>query len=73
MLLKEALERTNKLGLIHIAIRKKQHLAIIRNFEDGLMLQTIHYPNEIRDITNTPNLPSNEKLSDSKNKNSPQQ
>ena len=24
------------------------------------MLQTIHYPNEIRDITNTPNLPSNE-------------
>ena len=24
------------------------------------MLQTIHYPNEIRAITNTPNLPSNE-------------
>ncbi|MDF4756732.1 hypothetical protein P3527_28165, partial [Vibrio parahaemolyticus] len=24
------------------------------------MLQTIHYPNEIRDITNIPNLPSNE-------------
>ncbi|EEM85288.1 hypothetical protein bthur0011_6790 [Bacillus thuringiensis serovar huazhongensis BGSC 4BD1] len=60
LLLKEALERTNKLGLIHISIRKKQHLAIIRNFEDGLMLQTIHYPNEIREITNTPNLPSNE-------------
>ena len=39
---------------------EKQHLAIIRNFEDGLILQTIHYPNEIRDITNTPNLPSNE-------------
>ncbi len=24
------------------------------------MLQTIHYPNEIRNITTTPNLPSNE-------------
>ena len=71
LLLKEALERTNKLGLIHIAIRK-QHLAIIRNFEDGLMLQTIHYPNEIRDITNTPNLPSNENYP-IQNKNSPQQ
>ena len=71
LLLKEALERTNKLGLIHISIRK-QHLAIIRNFEDGLMLQTIHYPNEIRDITNTPNLPSNENYP-IQNKNSPQQ
>ncbi|MDZ5607376.1 Ku protein [Bacillus pseudomycoides] len=60
LLLKESLERTNKLGLIHISIRKKQHLAIIRNFQDGLILQTIHYPNEIRNIKHTPNLPSNE-------------
>ena len=36
------------------------------------MLQTIHYPNEIRAITNTPNLPSNENYP-IQNKNSPQQ
>ncbi|HEK9101746.1 Ku protein [Bacillus pfraonensis] len=60
LLLKESLERTNKLGLIHISIRKKQHLAIIRSFQDGLILQTIHYPNEIRNIKHTPNLPSTE-------------
>ena len=35
------------------------------------MLQTIHYPNEIRAITNTPNLPSNENYP-IQNKNSPQ-
>lgn len=38
LLLKEALDRTNKLGLIHITIRKKQHLAIIRSFQEGLIL-----------------------------------
>lgn len=57
VLLKEVLERTNKLGIIHIVIRKKQHLAIIRSFQEGLILQTIHYPNEIRNIKHTPNLP----------------
>ncbi|MGF9955036.1 MULTISPECIES: non-homologous end joining protein Ku [Bacillus] len=60
LLLKEALDRTNKLGLIHITIRKKQHLAIIRSFQEGLILQTIHYPDEIRNIKNMPGLPKNE-------------
>lgn len=57
LLLKESLERTNKLGLIHITIRKKPHLAIIRSFQEGLILQTIHYPDEIRNIKNMPDLP----------------
>ncbi|MEK4916136.1 MULTISPECIES: non-homologous end joining protein Ku [Bacillus] len=60
LLLKEALERTNKLGLIHITIRKKPHLAIIRSFQEGLILQTLHYPDEIRNIKNMPDLPNNE-------------
>ncbi len=60
MLLKEALERTNKLGLIYITIRKKPHLAIIRSFEEGRILQTIHYPDEIRNIKNMSGLPNNE-------------
>ncbi|MGE7636143.1 Ku protein [Bacillus paramycoides] len=60
LLLKEALERTNKLGLIHITIRKKPHLAIIRSFQEGFILQTIHYPDEIRNIKNMPGLPKNE-------------
>lgn len=60
LLLKEALDRTNKLGLIYITIRKKQHLAIIHSFQEGLILQTIHYPDEIRNIKNMPGLPKNE-------------
>ncbi|PEA29544.1 hypothetical protein COL47_30545 [Bacillus toyonensis] len=60
MLLKEALERTNKLGLIYITLRKQPNLAIIRSFEEGLILQTIHYPDEIRNIKNMPGLPNNE-------------
>ncbi|MCP1122508.1 Ku protein [Bacillus sp. 3103sda1] len=60
LLLKEALERTNKLGLVHISLRQKQHLAIIRNFHQGLMLQTIHYSDEIRKVESIPNLPKHE-------------
>ncbi|MDM5187246.1 Ku protein [Bacillus sp. DX4.1] len=60
LLLKEALERTNKLGLVHISVRKKTHLAIIRSFQEGLILQTIHYPDEIRNIRDIPDLPKNE-------------
>lgn len=60
LLLKEALERTNKLGLIHTIIRKKLHLAIIRSFQEGLILQTIQYPDEIRNINNMPGLSKNE-------------
>ncbi|PEP99897.1 non-homologous end joining protein Ku [Bacillus toyonensis] len=60
LLLKEALERTNKVGLIYITLRKKTHLAIIRSFQEGIILQTLHYPDEIRTIKNMPNLPNKE-------------
>ncbi|MEI4803493.1 Ku protein [Bacillus sp. NPDC077411] len=62
LLLKEALDRTNKLGLVHISLRKKQHLAIVRNFGQGLLLQTIHYSDEIREVENIPNLPKHEEI-----------
>lgn len=62
ILLKQALERTGKIGIVKISLRNRQHLAIIRVHEDGLILETIHYPDEVRSITQVPNLPSEQEV-----------
>jgi DNA end-binding protein Ku len=61
-LLRQALERTGKIGMVKISLRSRQHLAVIRVHEHGLILETIHYPNEVRSIKQVPNLPSEEQV-----------
>ncbi|MCP8968620.1 Ku protein [Ectobacillus ponti] len=57
LLLRQALERTGKIGLVKISLRSRQHLAIIRVLDDCLILETIHYPDEVRTVDQVPNLP----------------
>ena len=47
-LLWQAMEESGKVALAHITMRSKQHLACLRVFEQGLVLETMHYPKEIR-------------------------
>ncbi|WP_407307767.1 Ku protein [Desulfosporosinus sp. SB140] len=47
-LLSKAMEESGKVALARITMRSKQHLACLRVFEDGLVLETMHYPKEIR-------------------------
>ena len=61
-LLRQALERTGKIGIAKISLRSRQHLAVIRVHEHGLILETIHYPDEVRSIDQVPNLPSEEQV-----------
>ncbi|MFB5281799.1 Ku protein [Peribacillus sp. Hz7] len=62
VLLRQALERTGKIGIVKISLRSRQHLAIIRVYKHGLILETIHYPDEVRSIQQVSNLPSEEQV-----------
>ena len=47
-LLVRALEETGKVGIAKVVIRNKQHLACLRPYEDGLVLETMYYADEVR-------------------------
>src|SRR2546423_5720703 len=47
-LLVEALEQTGKVAIAKVVIRKKQHLAALRPYEDLLLLETMYFADEVR-------------------------
>ena len=55
-LLKQALENTQRVAVAKVALRQKEYLCCLRPFEQGIMLETMHYPDEIRG-TDELNLP----------------
>lgn len=56
-LLLEAIKQTGKIGIAKISIRSKSNLAAIRVVDNCLCLETMHFPDEIRAISQVPNLP----------------
>jgi len=61
-LLRKALEESDKVGLAKIIIRSKEQMAVIRVFESTLVMETIHYPDEVRNTIDVPNIPSEDKV-----------
>ena len=49
-LLREALKKSGKVGVAQIVIRVKQHLAVIAAVGDALVLNTLRYPEEIKEV-----------------------
>ncbi|MGH2931265.1 MAG: Ku protein [Gaiellaceae bacterium] len=47
-LLVKALDETGKVGIAKVVIRNKEHLAALRPYEGVLLLETMYYPDEIR-------------------------
>jgi DNA end-binding protein Ku len=47
-LLRATLEETGRVAVAKIAIREKEHLAVIRPLREGLVLETMYWPDEIR-------------------------
>jgi len=47
-LLCQAMEESGKVAVARVTMRSKQHLACLRVFEQGLVMETMHYPKEIR-------------------------
>jgi DNA end-binding protein Ku len=62
-LLRKALQESQKVGLAKIIIRSKEQLAVIRVYENTLVMETIHYPDEVRKSGDVPNIPSGDKVS----------
>ncbi|MDE3839215.1 Ku protein [Bacillus methanolicus] len=61
-LLRKALEESEKVGIAKIIIRSKEQLAVIRVFENTLLMETIHYPDEVRPAADVPNVPAENKV-----------
>ncbi|WP_442594119.1 non-homologous end joining protein Ku [Neobacillus sp. D3-1R] len=61
-LLRKALQESAKVGLAKINIRSKEQLAVIRVYENTLVMETIHYPDEVRKVVDVPNVPAEDKV-----------
>ena len=55
-LLKQALENTQRVAVAKVSLRQKEQICCLRPFDHGIVLQTMHWPDEIRGI-NELNLP----------------
>lgn len=49
-LLREALEASEKIAIAKVVIKTRQHLAAVKPQENGLMLELMHFANELIDV-----------------------
>lgn len=63
-LLRKALQESNKVGLAKIIIRAKEQLAVLRVFENTLVMETIHFPDEVRASADVPNVPTEDNITE---------
>lgn len=57
-LLREAMNQSGRIAVAKITIRDKQSLAAVRVYQNLLVMETIFYPDEVRDIAQVPNVPA---------------
>ncbi|RST72985.1 Ku protein [Siminovitchia acidinfaciens] len=57
-LLRKALTESEKVGIAKIIIRSKEQLAVIRVYKDTLLMEIIHFPDEVRNVSDVPNVPA---------------
>lgn len=55
-LLREALAKSKKIGIAKITIRSKERLAALRVLNDHLVLETLHFPDEVRSTVDLPQI-----------------
>ena len=49
-LLRDALKGSEKIGIAKVVIKTRQHLAAVKPQDEGLMLELMHFPGELRDL-----------------------
>ncbi len=62
-LLRKALLQSDKVGIAKITMRSKEQLAVVRVYENTLVMETIHYPDEVRATADVPNVPEEDEIS----------
>jgi DNA end-binding protein Ku len=55
-LLHDAMEATGKVAVAKVAFRTSEHLAVVRLHNRGLVLNMIHYPDEVRNEEGVPGI-----------------
>jgi DNA end-binding protein Ku len=50
-LLRNALEASDRIGIAKVVIKTRQHLAAIKSQQNGLMLELMHFPEELADVS----------------------
>lgn len=55
-LLRESLAKSKKIGIAKITIRSKERLAAVRVLNDHLVLETLHFPDEVRSTVDLPQI-----------------
>lgn len=63
-LLRKALMESKKVGIAKIVIRSKEQLAVIRVYENTLVMETIHFPDEVRKASDVPSVPAEDKVTE---------
>lgn len=63
-LLRTALRQTGKIGVAKLMIRSLEQLAVIRVYGNTLLVETIHYPEEVRPLADVPNIPEESVVTD---------
>lgn len=58
--MRKTLKESGKIGVAKIIIRSKEQLAVVRVYEDTLVMETIHFPDEVRSTADVPTIPSEE-------------
>ncbi|MEK3805246.1 Ku protein [Bacillus sp. FSL H8-0547] len=56
-LLREALLKSGKIGVAEMTIRSKQQLAVLRVYQNTIVMETVHYPDEVRKASDVPSVP----------------
>jgi len=55
-LLCETLKQSQKVGVGRVVLRDRENIVLLTPHKNGLLLYKLRYPEELRDITNVPNL-----------------
>jgi DNA end-binding protein Ku len=64
-LLRAAMQRANKIAIASLIMRNKEYLVAIRPNGDGLVLETLYFADEIRELgKDLPSLPADDAVSD---------
>ena len=61
-LLRKALLESGKIGVAKIIIRSKEQLAVVRVYKEALLMETIHFPDEVRNVQDVPNIPGEDSV-----------
>lgn len=67
-LLRQAMAETGKIAVAKVVIRNKESLAVVRGYQNLLVMETIFYPDEIRDTAQLPGFEREVKLHDNEMK-----